>query len=80
MIESKTLRETLTREVLIRNARLAKPLICSLIQPENGDAMAVLPCRETARSLNGANGSVDGGWPAERPRSPRTGQGEEAVF
>jgi 3-hydroxybutyrate dehydrogenase len=54
----------LTREQVMNDVLLAAQPTKRFVTPEEVAAMAVYLCREEARSITGANLSIDGGWTA----------------
>ena len=54
----------LTREQVINDVLLAAQPTKQFVTPEQVAALAVFLCRDEARSITGANLSVDGGWTA----------------
>ncbi len=54
----------LTREQVMNDVLLAAQPTKRFVTPEEVAALAVFLCREEARSITGANLSVDGGWTA----------------
>lgn len=54
----------LTREQVINDVLLAAQPTKRFVTPDEVAALAVFLCREEARSITGANLSVDGGWTA----------------
>lgn len=54
----------LSREQVINDVLLAAQPTKRFVTPEEVAALAVFLCREEARSITGANLSVDGGWTA----------------
>jgi 3-hydroxybutyrate dehydrogenase len=54
----------LTREQVINDVLLAAQPTKRFVTPEEVAALAVFLCRDEARSITGANLSVDGGWTA----------------
>ena len=54
----------LTREQVVNDVLLAAQPTKRFVTPEEVAALAVFLCREEARSITGANLSVDGGWAA----------------
>ena len=55
----------LTREQVINDVLLAAQPTKAFVTPEEVAALALFLCREEARSITGANLSVDGGWTAQ---------------
>jgi 3-hydroxybutyrate dehydrogenase len=56
---------SLTREQVMNDVLLAAQPTKRFVTPEEVAALAVFLCREEARSITGANLSVDGGWTAQ---------------
>jgi 3-hydroxybutyrate dehydrogenase len=54
----------LTREQVMNDVLLAAQPTKRFVTPEEVAALAVYLCREEARSITGANYSIDGGWTA----------------
>jgi 3-hydroxybutyrate dehydrogenase len=54
----------LTREQVMNDVLLAAQPTKEFVTPEQVAALALFLCREEARSITGANLSVDGGWTA----------------
>ena len=54
----------LTREQVMNDVLLAAQPTKEFVTPEQVAALAVFLCREEAKSITGANYSVDGGWTA----------------
>ena len=54
----------LTREQVMNDVLLAAQPTKRFVTPEEVAALAVFLCREEARSITGANLSIDGGWTA----------------
>ena len=54
----------LTREQVINDVLLAAQPTKAFVTPEQVAALALFLCREEAKSITGANLSVDGGWTA----------------
>ena len=54
----------LTREQVMNDVLLAAQPTKSFVTPEEVAALALFLCREEARSITGANLSMDGGWTA----------------
>ena len=54
----------LTREQVMNDVLLAAQPTKRFVTPEEVAALAVFLCREEARSITGANYSIDGGWTA----------------
>ena len=54
----------LTREQVVNDVLLAAQPTKRFVTPDEVAALAVFLCREEARSITGANLSVDGGWTA----------------
>ena len=54
----------LTREQVVNDVLLAAQPTKRFVTPEEVAALAVFLCRDEARSITGANLSVDGGWTA----------------
>jgi 3-hydroxybutyrate dehydrogenase len=54
----------LTREQVMNDVLLAAQPTKRFVTPEEIGALALFLCREEARSITGANLSVDGGWTA----------------
>jgi 3-hydroxybutyrate dehydrogenase len=54
----------MTREQVINDVMLAGQPNKQFVQPEEIGALAVFLCRDEARSITGANYSIDGGWTA----------------
>ncbi|MCH8614532.1 3-hydroxybutyrate dehydrogenase [Sphingomonas sp. SM33] len=54
----------LTREQVVNDVLLAAQPTKRFVTPEEIGALALFLCREEARSITGANLSVDGGWTA----------------
>ncbi len=55
----------LTREEVMNDVLLAAQPTKRFVTPEEVAALAVYLCREEARSITGANLSIDGGWTAQ---------------
>jgi 3-hydroxybutyrate dehydrogenase len=55
----------LTREQVMNDVLLAAQPTKRFVTPEEVAALAVYLCREEARSITGANLSIDGGWTAQ---------------
>jgi 3-hydroxybutyrate dehydrogenase len=55
----------LTREQVMNDVLLAAQPTKKFVTPEEVAAMALFLCRDEARSITGANMSVDGGWTAQ---------------
>ena len=55
----------LTREQVINDVLLAAQPTKRFVTPEEVAAMALFLCRDEARSITGANISMDGGWTAQ---------------
>ena len=55
----------LTREDVMNDVLLAAQPTKRFVTPEEVAALAVYLCREEARSITGANLSIDGGWTAQ---------------
>ena len=55
----------LTREQVINDVLLAAQPTKKFVTPEEVAAMALFLCRDEARSITGANMSIDGGWTAQ---------------
>jgi 3-hydroxybutyrate dehydrogenase len=55
----------LTREQVINDVLLAAQPTKKFVTPEEVAALALFLCRDEARSITGANMSVDGGWTAQ---------------
>ena len=56
---------SLTREQVMNDVLLAAQPTKRFVTPEEVAALAVYLCREEARSITGANLSMDGGWTAQ---------------
>ena len=54
----------LTREQVLNDVLLAAQPTKQFVTPEQVAALALFLCREEAKSITGANLSVDGGWTA----------------
>ncbi len=54
----------LTREQVINDVLLAAQPTKRFVTPEEVAALALFLCREDAKSITGANLSMDGGWTA----------------
>jgi 3-hydroxybutyrate dehydrogenase len=54
----------MTREQVINDVLLAAQPTKRFVTPEEVAALVVYLCREEARSITGANLSIDGGWTA----------------
>lgn len=54
----------LTREQVMNDVLLAAQPTKQFVQPEEIAALALFLCRDEARSITGANYSIDGGWTA----------------
>ena len=68
----------LTREQVVNDVLLAAQPTKRFVTPEEVAALALFLCREEAKSITGANLSMDGGWtarlgsrPCATPYSPR---------
>ena len=55
----------LTREQVMNDVLLAAQPTKRFVTPEEVAAMALFLCRDEARSITGANFSIDGGWTAQ---------------
>ena len=55
----------LTREQVINDVLLAAQPTKQFVTPEEVAALALFLCRDEARSITGANYSIDGGWTAQ---------------
>jgi len=55
----------LTREQVINDVLLAAQPTKKFVTPEEVGALALFLCRDDARSITGANLSIDGGWTAQ---------------